>query len=282
MTINTNVASMQSRLALQQAQSRSATSIQRLSTGLRINSAKDDPSGLIAATELSSNISQLAAQQTGDDRLYLKAGFADGVLGVVSGVLLEAKSITLQNANGSAVTQKQVDANQRVLDAIVDGISRVGTGTTFIGQRLFGPNVVLASDASGASTGTSDLDPTKVGQIVDQNTGQEYSLADLRTGGALADNADPELAAKVVEAAIKQIAGQRASLGNFQNTLKAMGNVRDITRTNLADALSQIQDTDFAAETTSLVRNQMLAQTSIAATAIANSQPRAVLSLLGN
>src|ERR1700755_2933352 len=110
MTINTNIASMQGQIALRQAQAASATSLQRLSTGLRINSAKDDPSGLIAVTDLNSEITKLAGQQTGDDRLFIKAGYADNVLGVVSDVLRRAKSITVQNANTSALSEKQIDA----------------------------------------------------------------------------------------------------------------------------------------------------------------------------
>ena len=280
MRINTNIASLVGQNALRQNQAGAATSLQRLSTGLRINSAADDPSGLIAATGLNSEITKLAAQQSGDDRLFIKAAFAGGALGVVSGVLQRAKSITVENANRAALTDTQRDANQRVLDAIVSGIERLGAGTTFLGERVFGPNVQLQSDASGTSTTTGDLDTTKLGGVFDPLSGETYSLADLQTGGALADNANPALAAKVVDAAIKQITSQRADLGAFQNTLKTMGNVRDVTRENLSSALSQIQDTDFASETASLMRNQILSQTAIAATAIANRQPQSALQLL--
>src|SRR5207253_614929 len=161
---------------------------------------------------------------------------------------------------------------------IVSGIERLGAGTTFLGQRLFG--ATLTSDASGASVGTGNLDPTTIGNVRDPLSGETYSLADLRTGGQLADNANSKLAAQVMETAIKQIAGLRGELGAFQNRLTTMGNVRDVTRINLADALSQIQDTDYAAEANSFVRNQLLSQTSIATTAIANSQPQSVLELL--
>src|SRR5436305_1688850 len=130
MTINTNVASIVGQAAFRQNQAHAATSLQRLSTGLRINSAADDPAGLIAATGLSSEITKLAADQTGDDRLFIKAAFADNVLGVVSAVLRSAKQITVQSANGAALTDTQRDANQRVLDAIVSGIERIGAGTT--------------------------------------------------------------------------------------------------------------------------------------------------------
>jgi flagellin len=279
-SINTNVAALQGQIALQQDQTRAQTSLKRLSTGLRINSAADDPAGLIAATGLTSELTKLGAQQSGDDRLFIKASLADDVLGVVSNVLRTAKSIAVQNANSAALSQRQIDANQISLDAIVDGITRINAGTTFLGQRIFGSNVQLSSDASGASTGTADLDPTKLGAVFDPFSGQTYTLADLRSGGALADNANPAIADQVVTTALKQIAGDRASLGDFQNTLISMGNVRDITRENLADALSQIQDTDVAEETVSYVRNQTLSQAAISTMAIANHQPTNVLSLL--
>ncbi len=79
MDIATNIASLQGQISLQQTQAREQTAIQRLSTGLRINSAADDPSGLIAATSLKSDINTLDAQQSGDDRLYSKAALADNI-----------------------------------------------------------------------------------------------------------------------------------------------------------------------------------------------------------
>src|SRR5256714_7898181 len=151
--------------ALKQSQARSATPLGRLPPGRPINSPADDPSGSIAATGLNSEITKLAAQQTGDNRLYIKAAFAEGVLGAVSGVLQHAKSITVQNASHATLTDTQRDANQHVLDAIVSGVERVGAGTTFLGERLFGAQ--LQSDASGASTTTGDLDPTQLGRIFD-------------------------------------------------------------------------------------------------------------------
>jgi flagellin len=282
MTINTNIASLLGQTALKQSQARSATALQRLSTGLRINSPADDPAGSIAATGLNSEITKLAAQQSGDDRLYIKGAFAEGVLGAVSGVLQHAKSLTVQNASRATLTDTQRDANQRVFDAIVSGIERLGVGTTFLGEHLFGPNVQLQSDASGASTTTGNLDPTQLGAVFDPFSGETYSLADLQTGGMLADNVNPELSAKVVDAAIKQITGVRADLGDFQNTLKTMGNVRDVTRENLSSALSQIEDTDYATEMLAFTRNQMLSQTATSATAIANRAPQRALDLLAH
>src|SRR3954468_20483186 len=99
MTINTNVASIVGQDAFRQNQAHAATSLQRLSTGLRINTAADDPAGLIAATGLSSELSKLTGDQNADQRLLFKAAFADNVLGAVSDVLRHAKSITVQNAN---------------------------------------------------------------------------------------------------------------------------------------------------------------------------------------
>ncbi len=134
-----------------------------------------------------------------------------------------------------------MNANQIELDAIVTGIQRVGLGTTFLGQKLFGQ--VLQSDASDAGTSTGDLDPTKMGTVYDQKTGQSYSLVDLRSTGALEMNGNPQIADEVVDAAIKQVASWQASLGTFQQTLSVMGDVRGVTRVNLADAYyRQIED----------------------------------------
>jgi len=280
MTINTNISAVRGQVSSRQAAVRSAISLERLSTGLRINHASDDPSGLVAATALTSEIAKLAAEQSGDDRLFIKAAFAGAVLGSVSDALRRVNSINVQNANSDALSDAQRDANQRVVDAIVTGIEHVGVGTTLLGERLFGAGSQLQSVASNASTETGDLDPTRIGVIFDPLTGENYSLADLRTGGALADGANTELAGKVIEASINQIAGVRGDLGSFQQTLVSLGNVRGVAQENLASALSQIQDADYAVEVAEFVRNQTLAQTSIAATAIANRQARNVLSLL--
>ena len=155
-----------------------------------------------------------------------------------------------------------------------------GIGTTFDGQSLFGGSVVLASDASGAQTTTGNLDPSTIGLVFDPKTQQAYSLADLRSGGALADNANPQLADEVVDASIQQLASMQASLGSFQQTLSAMGDVRQVMTENLTDALSQIEDTDFASEASEFVRDQTLSASGTAVLAVANSQPQQMLSLL--
>lgn len=280
MVINTNVPSLVGQLALQQTQSDEQTALQRLSTGLKINSAADDPSGLIAAEDFKSDIATIDGQQTSDNRLYYQAAYADSVLGIISAVLLDAKSLTVKSANAAGVSQKEIDADQISMDQIINGIQRTGITTSFFGQQVFGNQ--LDSVASQVGVSTPSLDPSELGQVYDQSTGTTYSLADLKSGGALADGANSKIADEVVEQAIKDISGDRAALGDFQEALSAMGDVRDVTKINLTDALSQVEDTDFAAETSEFVKDQILTQTGTAALAIANSQPANALPLLAN
>jgi flagellin len=280
MDINTNIASLQGQVALQQTQSREQTSLQRLSTGLRINSAADDPSGLIEATDLKSDLATIVGQQTADGRLYYKAAYADSVLGIVSAVLLDAKTLTVKNANAVGVNQKVLDADQISMDQIINGIQRVGTTTSFFGEPLFKQQYYSQPSQEGVDT--PSLDPSDLGHVYDATTGTSYSLADLKTGGALADGANTKIADEVVEQTIKDISTDRATLGDFQASLSAIGTVRDITKINLTDALSQVEDTDFAAETSEFVKDQILTQSGTAALAIANSQPSNALPLLAN
>lgn len=277
--LHTNILSARAGSALQQNQKRSAQAIERLSTGLRINRAVDDPSGLIAATQLSSEITTLAAQQSGDDRLYLKAALAGGILEVASDVLRQARGIVLENANSAAVTDEKLGANQMMLDAIIDGLERIGINSTFMGQALFA-DTVSTEPGPQRDIPRTTLSPHVTGSVTDSQSMESFTLADLRSGGQLADNVNPEMAAKVIDEAIKQIASQRSDLGNFQHSLVSMGNVRQNTIYNLSDALSRIQDTDFAVETASLARGQMLSNTASATMAIANVQPRTALRLL--
>src|SRR4051812_36315376 len=199
LTINSNVASSRVIHALRTNRAAATTALTRLSTGLRINSGADDPAGLIAALGLSREIVEIDGQLSADTRSYYDAAAADGKLGEFSNLLLQAKSLTVANANTAGTTPEERAANQMQLDAIVNQVDRLAAANSGSTSGRF-----ASSAHAAANLGITTIDH------------KTYTLADLRTGGALAatsPDSSSVAADQVVAKAIQQIAKTRAEVG---------------------------------------------------------------------
>lgn len=283
---------------LARAQASMATSIQRLSTGLRINSAKDDPAGMIAATHLSSDIVKIQAQQRAAQMDYYKAMVADGSYGAMSDMVRGAGSVLLQSQAGPSSGGVDEGAMQTQMDGILQGIDYLAANISLDGSKLMTGTTTLGSPGTGDDPGTqmtlTRTDTSTLGSltITDSATHDSttYTLADLQSGGRLAlDGGDDsmsdaqraELAQKVLDMAVTQLATQRADVGGFMRyTVQSFGNVLDNEEENLTDALSQIQDTDYASEVSNYVRQKALVDSNSAMLAFGAQQSKQVLSLL--
>jgi flagellin len=135
-TINTNVASLTARVSLANSQASLNTSLQRLSTGLRINSGADDPSGLIASEGLKSEIAGINQAINNSTQATNVISTADAALGQVSNLLIDIKGLLVQSANTGALTPDQLAANQLQIDSAVQSITRISNTTTFAGLNL--------------------------------------------------------------------------------------------------------------------------------------------------
>lgn len=148
--INTNVASMTAQLGLAKSQQTLASTLQRLSTGLRINSGADDPAGLIASEGLRSEISGITQAIDNSQRATNVIATAEGALSEVSSLLLNIKDLVVQAANSGALSPEEIKANQLQVDSAIESITRISNTTTFAGLKLL--NGSLGYVTSGVAT----------------------------------------------------------------------------------------------------------------------------------
>lgn len=289
---NNNTSSiLQSERFLRLNQLRQQRSFQRLATGRRINSGRDDPAGLIAAESLSSSLAALEAEARVTQRASSIAAVAEGALAETSTLLVEAKRLAVANADGT-LSQSERDANQAQIDSIVASVNRISNTTNFNGTKLLDGNYTLSISGDG---GTQDgagviggrqinLDSSGAGVIGGrQINGTSYTLADVTTGGDLAASANRGAdTVAVVDQAISDIATQRAKVGAFsRNVLDTRINSLSVATENLSAARSAIQDTDYAAETARRFRSELLGRAGVSAFKSTMKTQRRLLNLLG-
>ncbi|MGL1833374.1 flagellin domain-containing protein [Rhodocyclaceae bacterium SMB388] len=268
--INTNVASLNAQRNLNTSQSLLNTSLQRLSSGLRINSAKDDAAGLAISERFTTQIRGLnQAVRNANDGISL-AQTAEGALVEVSNNLQRIRELAVQsrNATNSVSDREALDAEvqQRVAE-----IDRIASQTQFNGLNLLDGSFVAQAFQVGANVGQT----IEIAEIADASTGG-LSLAGINV-------LDPTAADDVltrVDVALSNVNGSRADLGALQNRFESVIANLQTTSENLSASRSRIMDTDFAAETANLTRAQILQQAGVAMLAQANALPQNVLTLL--
>ncbi len=271
--INTNVMSLNSQRHLNSSQRSMATSIERLSSGLRINSAKDDAAGLAVAEGMTSKIRGMnVAVRNANDGISL-AQTAESALGQVTNNMQRIRELAVQSANGT-LGDKERGHLQKEVDQLTAEIHRITNTTEFNGTKLF-DNSGTVSIQVGANKGeTISITNAKLSGIVGSGAG----AIDISTSGdaanALASGAGS------VTAMIDTVVASRATMGAVQNRFESVISSLSSYSENLQAAKSRIMDTDFAAETAELTRTQILQQAGTAMVSQANSTPQSVLSLL--
>ena len=190
-SINTNVAALVARQGLATSQSQLQTSLQRLSTGLKINSGADDPAGLIVSNELQSQIAGINQAVSNSTQANNVIATAEGALNEVSTLLLNIKSLVVQSANSGAESSSQIAADQLQIDSAIQSITRIADSTTFAGQNLIdgslnyvtsGVNTgaVKALDISQASLGTQRSIPVNINVITSAQPAQlEFATSQI-------------------------------------------------------------------------------------------------------
>lgn len=257
-------------------QSQAATSQQRLATGSRINRGADDPAGLISSEGLRAMLATLDAESAGIERSSAVADVADGALSEISGLLTDASAATVAMANTAGMSDSERAAYQMEIDSSMQAIDRISQTTRFNGQRVFDGSMTLrAGDASYTIGDASSIGNTTI-------NGTDYRLADVASGGRLAPaNGNAEEAQQVLAAAISQAATMRGSIGAFQrNTAEPTQRANTIAFENTAAAESTIRDTDYAAESATQARLQLLSQSAIRMIGISGASTGAALGLL--
>src|SRR5690349_21454507 len=181
--INTNVASMTAQRGLATSHRQLNDTLQRLSTGLRINRGADDPAGLIASEGLRSEISGINQAIDNSSRASNVISTAEGALGEVANLLLNIKSLIVQAANSGALSPAEVQANQLQVDSAVESITRISNTTTFAGLHLLNggldyitsgvdTNAIKALHISQANFGTNSTIPVQINVITSAKTAE--------------------------------------------------------------------------------------------------------------
>jgi flagellin len=247
----------------------------RLSTGSRINSAADDPAGLIAATSLDDSLAQLDAQTDINTRAANQAAVADGFLESVSSLLTDAKSLVAANA-GDTLSDAEKQANQAQLDSILDSIDRIGAAAGFNGRKLFNGNGAIS--AADDSIQLDEVESASIGNTEADST--SYTLADTGSGKDLnIVNGDLSGASDAVDQAISDISTMRGEIGAFSQGVVSSQARLFKSKFYLTSSVSMIRDTDYAMEASRRIRAQLLARAGNYALGFAGAYPGGILSI---
>jgi flagellin len=278
MTINTNIQSLDAQRNLSMSQSSLATSMQRLSSGLRNNSAKDDAAGLAIATRMDAQVRGMnVAIRNANDGISL-AQTADGALADVSDALQRMRELAVQARNSTNSASDKDSLNKEFSD-LQSEITRVVGGTTFNGKAIIGADATTLTFQIGANTKSTDTVSVKTTNLnsdatitaVTGSTAVINSTADASAIGSVIDNIDK---------ALNTINDQRATFGATESRFDSIISNLQSGVENQSAAKSRIMDADFASETANLSRAQILQQAGTAMVAQANQLPQQVLQLL--
>ena len=275
--INTNIAATITANSMKTNARAMETSMERLSTGKRINSASDDAAGLAIETRMTSQIRglQQAARGANDGIALLQT--ADGAASEVNNMLQRMRELAVQAQSGTLAADDLTNLNQEFA-ALANEIDRVATDTTFNNKAIIGG----AAGAIKISVGADETDViTFTTKSLELSTTGVYTidLDDMMTAST-GDDAETAGVIGHLDDAIKGIAAERASYGATINRLEYAVDTLNATILNTQAARSQIVDADYAAETTELARTQIISQASTAMLSQANQAAQSVLGLL--
>ena len=283
-TINTNLNSINAQRNLSMSQSSLAVSMQRLSSGLRVNSAKDDAAGLAIAERMTSQVRGMnAAIRNANDGISMSQT-AEGAMGKVADSLQRMRELSVQAANATN-SDSDKDSLDQEFGELSKEIQRVLGGTAFNGKHILGADAEAFRFQVGANTTTDDtIDITTTDLTGDATITVVAGTDNDGSGRAVIDNsADATTIQGVIDnidIALDTINSQRAVMGASQSRFDSVITNLQISVENQSAARSRIMDTDFAAETANLSRAQILQQAGNAMIAQANQLPQQVLTLL--
>jgi flagellin len=277
--INTNTMSLNAQRNLSGTQIQLATSIQRLSTGLRVNSAKDDAAGLAIASRMDAQARGMnVAIRNANDGISL-AQTAEGALGQVTDMLQRMRELAVQSSNASNTTADRTSLNQEFSQLAAE-VDRTLSGTRFNGSAILAGSAGSLQFQIGANNATTDEITITTSNMSTNSTITAITgtAATATIAGTTATNATAMIA--TIDSALTTINSERATYGAIQNRFEAVISNLAIGAESQTAARSRIMDADFASETANLTRAQILQQAGTAMLAQANAAPQSVLSLL--
>lgn len=290
--VNTNVTSLNSTSKLNKATHSLDTTYKRLSSGFRINSAKDDAAGLQISNRLTSQINGLnQGNRNANDGIAL-AQTAEGALDEVHTMLQRIRTLSVQSANGTNTTADR-QAIQAEVDQLSSEINRIACKTTFGGHKILAgagndKNLVGTSGKVSFQVGANANDTISISLSV-AFTVSGMASVDSVDGGCLANNKTFDLSTaskaqktlECIDSFIAHVDKTRGQLGAVQNRLESTISNQSNIAENESDARSRIRDTDYAEEAANLSQQTIIQQAATSMLTQANSRPQIALSLLG-
>jgi len=272
--INTNILSMTAQANLNSTQNSLATAVQRLSSGLRINSAMDDPAGLAISQRMGSQVSGMqVAIRNANDAISLSQ-VADGTLGTVSSMLQQMRDLAVQAANGTNGSSDLANL-QTEYTSLATEINRELSQTSFNGKFILGSDAGTTSYQVGANASQSV-------NLVTSNLASNGTVTTvtLDTSSIAAGGASASAMITSIDSALAAVNTERAKYGADESEFQGVISNLQIGVTNQSAAESRVRDADYAQETSNLTRAQILQQAGTAMLAQANAIPQTVLNLL--
>jgi flagellin len=290
LSLHTNASSLSAQVSMGKTQSALSTSMTRLSTGYRINSAMDDAAGLQIATRLKAQTSGMAVAMRNTQNATSMMQTAEGSLNEVTNMLVRMKDLATQASDASSSANDKT-AMQSEFDALTAELSNLTSNTTFGGTNLFNKTTGALSAAGGltfqigaSSSETMNVDTsTAVGAL---DTALTAASANYKGDGTYTAATGTELTANAnatidkLNTAIDSVGTVRSQLGAAANSLDHIYNNLSNMSTNVTEAAGRITDVDYATETSTMTTNQMLMQAGTAMLKQSNSMSQMVLSLM--
>jgi flagellin len=268
LVVNSNIASLNSQRNLTKSTNELQTNFQRLSSGKRINSAKDDAAGLQISSRLTAQINGLnQAARNANDGISL-AQTAEGALDEFTNSLQRMRTLAVQSSNGSNTTSDRAALDAEFAELELE-LTRISAQTEFGGKKLLDGNYT-ESFQIGANAG----------QTINITISKDLTAGGLSVNGTLTTFVGAQSMITNIDAALSVVTSTRADLGAKQNRFASIIRSNENTAENVSASRSRIQDTDFAAESAALARTTVLQQASSSMLAQANQQPQIALSLL--
>ena len=295
--VNTNVSSLNGRRYLNNVQNSLTTTYQRLSSGMRINSAKDDAAGLQIADRLTTQINGLNQGNRNTNDGIALAQTVEGALDETSNMLQKIRTLAVQAANGTNTAEDRKALNTEA-NSLVTEISRIAKQTKFGGASLldgaYAESIYGAAGQDGSKGGklTLQVGANKGDEISFSVNNMKFSVIANRAGAdkgkgfnagavVLETASGAKDVIDMMDKMIADVDGQRSGLGALQNRLESSIRNQSNVSANQADARSRIRDADFAEESAALSQQSIIQQAATSMLMQANSRPQLALSMLG-
>ena len=279
-TVNTNIPSLTAQKSLNKATNAMNTAMERMSTGYKINSSKDDAAGMAVATNLAYKASSFKVAQDNAQMGQSMLDTTEGVLDVIKDNLTRVRDLTEQAANGTYGTDA-LTAIKSEITARLGEIDRVSSSADFNGKTLLNGTITSNIELQ-VGIGKADSNSTiSVSSSLFANANSESLLgAAWNADTTITNDSTARTFLQSVDSAIDKVTSRKTTIGGLQARISSAMDTANVMQTNLTSAASLIQDADVAEESSNYIKQQILQQTSASLLATANQAPSIASSLI--